>query len=617
MSKDNTPPTATSEKRMTGAEVLVQCLVREGVDVVFAYPGGASMPMHQALSHEPKIRTILPRHEQGGGFAAEGYGRVTGKPGVCISTSGPGATNMITSIADAYLDSTPLVAITAQVMSSLIGRGAFQETDVFGMTAPVVKHSYMVTCADEIPRIIKEAFYIASTGRPGPVVIDIPKDCQEARIIPDFDQQMDLPGYAPIPKFPKEAVEAVLPVILGAKRPVIYAGGGIISADASQELLELAELVQIPVATTLMGIGAMPETHELSLRWLGMHGAVFANNAVNEADVVIALGARFCDRVTGDVSKFCPEATIIHIDIDASEINKNKVVSYPVRADVKEALTTLNNLIKQQGFKRKSSGFDRHPEWFSIISDWKKLYPFTYEDRSQEISPQSVVEELYKQTADKDAIITTGVGQHQMFAAQFYKFDRPRRFSSSCGLGSMGYGLPAAMGAQMAAPDKLVVNIDGDGSFLMNVQELATIRVERMPVKTIIINNQHLGMVVQWEDLKYDSHRAQTFLADPNNEYDPSHKNEDVLYPDFTTMCRSFGIKCERVLYKKDLPDAIARMIASPDAYVLDVMVPYDVHVLPMIPGGMCYKDVILERIAGDGKGKKASDLGKEIPTAL
>lgn len=617
MSKDNMTPTSTSEKRMTGAEVLVQCLVREGVEVVFAYPGGASMPMHQALSHEPRIRTILPRHEQGGGFAAEGYGRVTGKAGVCISTSGPGATNMITSIADAYLDSTPLVAITAQVMSSLIGRGAFQETDVFGMTAPIVKHSYMVTCAEEIPRIIKEAFHIATTGRPGPVVIDMPKDCQEKLIIPDFNQDMDIPGYAPVPRFPQKAVEALLPVILSAKKPAVYAGGGIISANASEELLEFAELVQIPVATTLMGIGAMPETHELSLRWLGMHGAVFANNAVNEADVVIALGARFCDRVTGDVSKFCPNATIIHIDIDASEINKNKAVAYPIRSDVKEALKVLNDGLRKQGLVRKNTGFDRNPEWHAMIGEWKKLYPFTYEDRSELTSPQYIIEELYRQTAALEPIIATGVGQHQMFAAQFYKFEKPRLFSSSCGLGSMGYGLPAAMGAQMACPDKLVVNIDGDGSFLMNVQELATIHVERMPVKCIIINNQHLGMVVQWEDLKYDSHRAQTFLADPNNEYDPTHKNEDVLYPDFIAMCKSFGIKCERVINKEDVPAAIKRMIESPEAYVLDIMVPYDVHVLPIIPGGMCYKDVILERIAGDGKGKKASDLGKEIPTAL
>lgn len=617
MSKNDTHNTCPAEKQMTGAEVLVACLVREGVDVVFAYPGGASMPMHQALSHEPRIRTILPRHEQGGSFAAEGYGRVTGKPGVCISTSGPGATNMITAIADAYLDSTPLVAITAQVMTSLIGRGAFQETDVFGMTAPIVKHSYLVTDPNEIPRVLKEAFHIAQTGRPGPVVIDMPKDCQEKLITPDFDQPMDLPGYHPVPPCPSERLKTIIPLLLEAKRPVIYAGGGIISADASGELLEFAELAQIPVATTLMGVGAFPETHELSLRWLGMHGAVFANNAVNEADVVIALGARFDDRVTGSVAQFCPNATIIHIDIDASEINKNKVVQYPFRADVKQALQVLIDGLKDAGCQRKSSGFDRNPDWFTIIDEWKKLCPFTYEERSGYISPQYVIEELYNQTAGLDPIIATGVGQHQMFAAQFFKFAKSRRLATSGGLGSMGYGLPAAMGAQMAFPDKLVINIDGDGSILMNIQELATIHVERMPVKCIILNNQHLGMVVQWEDLKYDSNRAQTFLADPHDQYDPTHHTEEVIYPDFPTVCAGFGIKCERVVDKAELPAAIKRMVETPGPYVLDVMIPHDVHVLPIIPGGMSYKDVILERIAGDGTGKKASDLGKEIPTAL
>lgn len=617
MSTNDTTSSAPTTTRMTGAQVLVECLVREGVDVVFAYPGGASMPIHQALSHEPAIRTILPRHEQGGAFGAEGYGRVTGKVGVCISTSGPGATNMITSIADAYLDSTPMVAITAQVMRSLIGRGAFQETDVFGMTAPIVKHSYLVTEPEELPRIMKEAFYIASTGRPGPVLIDMPKDVQESVFTPDFNMEMDLPGYNPVLPVPTEALEAIIPLIENAQRPVIYAGGGIVSAEASPELLEFAERAQLPVATTLMGIGAMPETHPLSLRWLGMHGAVFANNAVNEADVVIALAARFDDRVTGAVNKFCPDAVIVHIDIDACEINKNKTVQYPIRANVKDALQVLNAALAKKGWERKASGFTRTPEWLKTIQDWKDTVPFSYEDRKGYIAPQAVIEELYRQTADKDPIICTGVGQHQMFAAQFYKFEQPRRFATSGGLGTMGYGLPAAMGACLAYPDKLVINIDGDGSMLMNIQELATIHVERMPVKCIILNNQHLGMVVQWEDLKYDSNRAQTFLADPHDQYDPTHCTEEVIYPNYPQICGGFGVKCERVVRIEELPAAITRMIESPEAYVLDVMVPYDVHVLPIILGGMSYKDVIMERIAGDGSAKKASELGKEIPTAL
>lgn len=616
-----TDPENTSQnaagKMMTGAEALVQSLVREGVEVVFAYPGGASMPIHQALSHEPSIRTILPRHEQGGAFAAEGYGRVTGKVGVCMSTSGPGATNMITPIADAFLDSIPMVAITAQVGSSMIGSSAFQETDVFGMTSPIVKHSYLVTKLEDIPRIIREAFYIARTGRPGPVVIDVPKNFQEGRFVPDFDAPMDLPGYQAEVKTDVEALDAVLPVILSAKRPAIYAGGGVIMSDASDELREFAERTQIPVATTLMGIGAMPESHPLSVRWLGMHGPVYANNTVNEADVVIAIGARFDDRVTGAVKTFCEHARIIHIDLDAVELNKNKRVEFAIRSDAKQALRYLNERLEAKGYPVRAYEESYRPEWFGMIRRWKEQYPLCYEKRTHEIAPQMVIEELHRQLEGKDAVICTGVGQHQMFTAQFFPFDKPRRFSTSGGLGSMGYGLPAAMGACVAFPDKPVVNVDGDGSFLMNVQELATIHIERMPVKCIILDNQHLGMVVQWEDLKYDSNRANTFLADPRDQYDPTHHTPDILYPNFPVLCAGFGVKCERVVEPSELPEAIGRMLAAEGPYVLDVMVPYDVHVLPMIPGGMGYRDVVLERIAGDGKGRKASDLGKEIPSAL
>lgn len=615
-----TTPTKTEMKKktmMTGAEALVESLVREGVDVVFAYPGGASMPIHQALSHEPAIRTILPRHEQGGAFAAEGYGRVTGKVGVCMSTSGPGATNLITGIADAFMDSVPLVAITAQVGIGLIGTSAFQETDVFGMTAPIVKHSYLVTSLESIPRIIKEAFYIARSGRPGPVVIDVPKNFQEGVFTPDFDQPMDLPGYHPELPLDTAALDKALPLLLAAERPAIYAGGGVVIANAEAELLEFAERTQTPVTTTLMAIGAMPESHPLSVRWLGMHGAVYANNTVNEADVVLAIGARFDDRVTGAVKSFCEHATIIHIDLDAAELNKNKRVDFAIRADAKKALAYLNAKLAEQGCERKPYAVNNRPEWFGIIEQWKREYPLCYEQREHEIAPQAIMEELARQLEGHDPIICTGVGQHQMFAAQFFRFDKPRRLSTSGGLGSMGYGLPAAMGAHVAFPDKPVINIDGDGSILMNVQEFGTIHIERMPIKCIIMDNQHLGMVVQWEDLKYDSNRANTFLADPRDEYDPTHHTPEVLYPDFATICAGFGIKCERVIEPADVAPAIARMLASKEAYVLDIMVPHDVHVLPMIPGGMGYRDVVLERIAGDGKGRKASDLGKEIPSAL
>ncbi len=602
---------------MTGAEALVQSLVREGVEVVFAYPGGTSMPIHQALSHEPAIRTILPRHEQGGAFAAEGYGRVTGKVGVCMATSGPGATNMITPIADAYLDSIPMVAITAQVGRSFIGSSAFQEVDMFGMTSSIVKHSYMVTDINDIPRIVKEAFYIARTGRPGPVHIDIPKNFQQGSFVPDFDAPMELPGYHPEVALPTEQLEKALPLLLSAKRPAIYAGGGIVMADASSQLRELAERLQIPVATTLMGIGAMPADHPLSLRWLGMHGPVCANSAVNEADVVLAIGARFDDRVTGDAEKFCEHARIIHIDYDAAELNKNKRVELAIRADAKEALTYLNNRLEAMGHQVKEYALTNRPEWFGMIEQWKRDYPLCYEPREHEIVPQSVIEELYHQLGTQDAIICTGVGQHQMITCQFYRFQKPRRLSTSGGLGSMGYGLPAAMGAHVAHPELPVINIDGDGSFLMNVQELGTIHTEHMPIKCIILNNQHLGMVVQWEDLLYKSNRANTFLADPQKEYDPTHHTPDLIYPNFPLVCAGFGVKCERVVEPAELAPAIARMLASDEAYVLDVMVPHDVHVLPIIPGGKSYRDVVLERIASDGKGRETSELGKAIPTIL
>lgn len=602
---------------MTGAEALVQSLVREGVDVVFAYPGGTSMPIHQALSHEPAIRTILPRHEQGGAFAAEGYGRVTGKVGVCMATSGPGATNMITPIADAYLDSIPMVAITAQVGRSLIGSSAFQETDMFGMTAPIVKHSYMVTDVNDIPRIVKEAFYIARTGRPGPVHIDIPKNFQQASFVPDFEAPMDLPGYHPEIPLPTELLEEALPLLLSAKRPALYAGGGVVISDASSQLRELAERLQIPVATTLMGVGAIPEDHPLSLRWLGMHGPVCANNAVNEADVVLAIGTRFDDRVTGDVSKFCARARIIHIDYDAAELNKNKRVELAIRADARQALEYMNERLEAMGRKVRDYSPSLRPEWFGMIERWKRDYPLCYEAREHEIVPQSVIEELYRQLGDKDAIICTGVGQHQMITCQFYRFQKPRRLSTSGGLGSMGYGLPAAMGAHVAHPELPVINVDGDGSFLMNVQELGTIHTEHMPIKCIILNNQHLGMVVQWEDLLYKSNRANTFLADPKKEYDPTHHTPDLIYPNFPLVCAGFGVKCERVVEPSELAPAIERLLASDEAYILDVMVPHDVHVLPIIPGGKSYRDVVLERIASDGKGRESSDLGQFIPSIL
>jgi acetolactate synthase-1/2/3 large subunit len=571
---------------MDGAEILVSCLEREGVDVVFAYPGGASMPIHQALTKSKKIRTILPRHEQGGVFAAEGYARVTGKAGVCMATSGPGATNLVTGIADAYMDSVPLVAITGQVPQEMIGRGAFQETDMFGMTLPIVKHSYLVWDISEIPRIVKEAFYIAQSGRPGPVLIDIPKNIQNAKAQPIYPKEVKLRGYQPVKKADDVAIQEMIGLIGGAKKPVIYCGGGVITGEASKELIEFAERTQIPVTTTIMGVGSFPETHPLSLKWLGMHGSVYANNAANEADLLLAIGVRFDDRVTGKVEKFCEHGTIVHIDIDNSELNKNKLVKLPILSDLKYALSRANAILEKMGRRRVAKNHTTYPEWYAQIAKWKAEHPFSFKDTEDAILPQYVIRELYKLTKG-DAIITTGVGQHQMWAGQFYDFDKPRTFITSAGLGAMGFGYPAAMGAKMAFPDKQVVDIDGDGSFLMNIQELATTHIEGIGCKAIILNNQHLGMVVQWEDRFHGSNRGHTFLGDP--------KDLKRIYPDYVEMCKGFGVKCERVLHKKDVPAALQRMLASKETYVLDIMTPYTEHVLPMIPSGKTYKDIITE----------------------
>ena len=571
---------------MNGAEILVASLEREGVDFVFAYPGGCSMPIHQALTKSKKIRTILPRHEQGGGFAAEGYARVTGKAGVCMATSGPGATNLVTCIADAYMDSVPLVAITGQVPQEMIGRGAFQETDFFGMTLPVVKHSYLVWDINDIPRIIKEAFHIAQSGRPGPVLVDIPKNIQNQTAQPIFPKTISFRGYNPVRRADDVALQEMLGLIATAKKPMIYCGGGIITAEASKELTEFAERSQIPVATTLMGIGCFPENHPLSLKWLGMHGTVYANNAVNEADLLLAIGVRFDDRVTGKVEKFCEHGTIVHIDIDNSEINKNRTVKLPILGDVKDALTRLNKELDRSGRKPVKKGHTLFPTWYKQIEKWKKDHPLRYKDTPDAIQPQYVIELLMELTKGQ-AIITTGVGQHQMWAAQYYNFTEPRTLITSAGLGSMGFGYPAAMGAKLGRPDKQVIDIDGDGSFLMNVQELATAHIDGIAPKVIILNNQHLGMVVQWEDRFYDSNRGHTFLGDP--------KDLNRIYPDYLGICKGFGVPAERVLHKKDLRAALQRMLDSKETFVLDVMTPYTEHVLPMIPSGKTYKDIITE----------------------
>ena len=590
--------------RMKGSDILVQALEREGVEHIFAYPGGASMEFHQSLTRS-KIRTILPRHEQGGSFQAEGYARACGKAGVCMATSGPGATNLITGIADAYMDSIPLIAVTGQVPQAMIGKGAFQETDFFGLTLPIVKHSYLVTDINEIPQIVKNAFHIATSGRPGPVIIDIPKNIQQAETQPIWPKEPNVRGYNPDKRVDELVLNEIIGLIEKAERPVLYVGGGIISSGAAEELRKFAHAAQIPVTSTIMGCGAFPETDPLSLKWLGMHGSAYANWAVNGdpnlgiagADLLLAFGVRFDDRVTGKVDKFCEHGTIVHIDIDASEINKNKPAHLPVVADVKDALRRLNEMVKTRPIQKKFAA------WHKQIAEWKAKAPLRYRineevlksqhmkdfmggDSSQVILPQHAIEVLYELT-NGDAIITTGVGQHQMWAGQYYNFKFPRQFLTSAGLGAMGYGYPAAMGAKVACPDKQVIDIDGDGSFLMNVQELATAHIEKIAAKALILNNQHLGMVVQWEDRFYKGNRGHTYLGDP--------ENMKQIYPDYITMAKAFNVPAERVMFKKDLRDAMKRMLDSDQPYVLDVITPYSEHVLPFIPAGKTVKEMIYQ----------------------
>jgi acetolactate synthase-1/2/3 large subunit len=568
-------------REMNGADCVVECLVREGVDSIFAYPGGASQELHQALARSGQVRVILPRHEQGGSFAAEGYARASGRVGVCMATSGPGATNLVSAIADAYMDSTPLVAITGQVYSKYIGKSAFQETDFFGMTLPIVKHSYLVLNAHDLPRVFKEAFHLARSGRPGPVVIDIPKDVQQARFRPVYPGSIEFknPYISEVHHASDDQLKQVLKLISESKRPVLYTGGGLISAEAHPELRAFAEKVNVPVATTLMGVGAFPETHPLSMQWFGMHGAAYGNWAVDQSDLLLCFGARFDDRITGDVNKFATSAKIVHLDIDASEHNKNKRVYLPIVSDVKYALGRLVELAQAAKFTPPDN-----QAWHDQIATWKRDHPFDSSagfGKSNHILPQEAVATLYELTKG-DAIITTGVGQHQMWAAQFYRFDEPRRYISSLGLGAMGYGYPAAMGAKVACPDKQVIDIDGDGSFVMNIQELATAKIEKIAAKAMILNNQHLGMVVQWEDRFYGSVRGNTILGDQSNVGSPD--NPGGLYPDFVKIAEGFGVKGRRVIRKSELREAIQEMLDHDGPYLLDVIVPYTEHVLPFIP---------------------------------
>jgi acetolactate synthase-1/2/3 large subunit len=585
---DSGKPTPTQTEPMSGADVLVQSLVRHGVDTVFAYPGGASMPIHQSLTRAAnQIRTILPRHEQGGGFMAQGYARTTGKVGVCMSTSGPGATNFVTCLADAKMDSVPIIAITGQVGTPVIGTDAFQETPIVEVCRAITKHHYLVTRTEDLPRVMAEAFHIATTGRPGPVIVDVPKDVQTRRIVPDWDAAMNLPGYKPFRKAPRKELQPIIEAIRASKRPFIYAGGGVVHSGAADFLREFAEKTGIPVGLTLHGLGGFPADHYLCLHMLGMHGTVYSNYAINDADLLLAFGVRFDDRVTGKLSEFVKHGKIVHIDIDSSEIHKNKFAHVPVHGDLREALADLCVLLREEENADLVAG-GRYPDWLRQIDEWREKEPLKFQDRPDAILPQAAIKRMWEILRDRGQLdntyVSTGVGQHQMWSAQYFRFNQPRHWVTSGGLGTMGFGLPAAMGAKVAHPDSLVIDIDGDGSFLMNIQELACCYAEKIAPKVLLLNNQHLGMVVQWEDRFFGSNRAHTYLG-------AGHDHD--FYPDFVKIAEGFGVKARMVVDKNDLDAALIEMIEHDGPFVLDVHVPHQEHVLPMIPAGMTVKDII------------------------
>jgi acetolactate synthase-1/2/3 large subunit len=541
-----------------GAQIIVDTLIEQGVETMFGYLGGVVLPLFDRLYDAP-INFIIPRHEQGGCHMADAYARATGKVGVVVATSGPGACNLVTGLATAMMDSIPIVALTGQVRTELIGNDAFQEADTTGITRPVTKHNCIVKDIKDLARTIREAFYIASTGRKGPVLVDLPVDIQVTKYQTDDSKEINLPGYKPYIRPHARQISSAAKAINESQRPVLYVGGGVISAEASQELRAFADKAHLPVAMTLMALGAFDQHRDESLDMLGMHGSAYANYAVQECDLLIAIGARFDDRVTGKLKAFAPHAKILHIDIDPSSISKNVHVDIPVVGDAKEILTAMVNEVE----------YKEREDWFKRIAQWKKKFPFKYDKNSDAIKPQYVIEEIYKQTEGK-AVITTGVGQNQMWSAQFYKFSRPRQFLSSGGLGTMGYGLPAAIGAQVAQPKETVIDIDGDHSFNMTMTELATAVQYKLPIKVCILNNGYMGMVRQWQELFYGKRYSCSYLQNPK-------------YEDVAKALGAAGITVDK---KADVPKAVKQMLAEKKPCVVDFHVEREENVWPMVPAG-------------------------------
>ncbi len=564
--------------KLTGAEIFLESLKREGVKTLFALPGGVVLKIFDILHQQQDIRVILGRHEQAVGHMAEGYAKATGKAGVALVTSGPGMTNVITALADAYMDSVPLVCFSGQVPTSLIGNDAFQEADNVGLSRPCTKYNFLVKDVNDLAVTIKEAFYIATTGRPGPVLVDIPKDVSMAKADFKYPSSVSIRGYNPTYDGNKWQVKQAADAILKSRKPILYVGGGVVFSGASEELLELAELVQIPVDMTLMALGAFPGEHPLSLGMMGMHGTYAANMAVHYSDLVIAVGARFDDRVTGKVSEFCPHAKIVHIDIDPTSIRKNIQVDIPIVGDCKRVLKELNHLLRAtvNGEQKEL----RKP-WWDQIREWQQAHPLRYDQQAQgPIKPQQVIKRLYELTKDRDPIVSTDVGQHQMWSAQYFKLPKPCRWLTSGGLGTMGFGFPAALGAQAAYPDRLVLCVAGDGSVQMNIQELATAVVSKLPVKVVIINHRYHGMVRQWQDLFYEGRYASSYL--------------DVV-PDFVKLAEAYGAVGLRAEKVGELDDVLREAVSSDKPVIVDVPVDQYENCYPMIPAGGCNHEMILE----------------------
>ncbi len=571
-------------ERITGAEAIVRSLEAEGVDTLFGYPGGVALPIFDALYDSTQIRTILPRHEQGAVHASDGYARATGRIAPALVTSGPGATNTITGLANAYMDSIPMVVFTAQVSQAVLGTDAFQESDITGITLPITKHSYLVTDAADLPEVIKEAFHIASTGRPGPVLIDVPVDVSKGELDFEYPTTVHLPGYKPTVKGHSKQIKQAASLIAKARRPLLYAGGGVLASGGSKELKELAELMQLPVVTTLMGKGAFPEDHHLWIGMPGMHGAKYTNYTITETDLLIAVGVRFDDRVTGKLAAFASKAKIIHIDVDPAEIGKNKAVDVPIVGEAKPILAAITGELRKTGAEPKTDA------WVHAIDDWRKQFPLHYGTVEGTIAPELVVQTIDRLTKDRKRIICTEVGQNQMWACQYTHITEPRTWVSSGGLGTMGFGLPAAMGAAVGRPDHIVIDIAGDGSIQMNSQEMATCKINDIPVKVVVLNNGYLGMVRQWQELFYGRRYATSTL--------------DQTCPDFVKLAEAYGWLGLRVTDPADLEKTLIEAFDYDGPAFVDVRVEREENVFPMVaPGGS------IDEMLGGVPGAPVSDM--------